>query len=323
MNTPEEFRQQMAEKTDQQLLDMLARPDDWTSQALYIAKEELQGRNVRFIEVAPSQPEQKTDLELTSTMTQDLKPGDLITCPWCGRQAKFDNEDSCPQCGTRPVKPPMQIGIRIYLISFFLQFPLLFVNLYVGFDLYKGRPLPAWFFLLCFTPVIVCCASLITVIVKERTQGAKAMRKAIGQFISIMSVCLQCALFPIALHVGDTYEGQPLPRWFFLFFTPIAVFGVSLIGFLEEQTIYRLRYLIAAVIASLVCLSYTYFGNDGSKLGGAGLSHLESSVLFGVIFIIALNRIGKREVQTKPTTSHVKSEPAGQSPNKPGKDDTD
>jgi hypothetical protein len=46
MSTPEDLAQQMAEKTDQELLAMFTSPADWTAQALDSAKAELRKRNV-------------------------------------------------------------------------------------------------------------------------------------------------------------------------------------------------------------------------------------------------------------------------------------
>jgi len=53
--TREELAARMAEKTDQQLRDIFARPADWSSQALDAARAELQKRNIPPIEIA-SQP---------------------------------------------------------------------------------------------------------------------------------------------------------------------------------------------------------------------------------------------------------------------------
>lgn len=52
MDTQDSLQRQMTEKTDEQLLDMLAQPDDWTSVALDAAKAELQKRAILPEEVA-------------------------------------------------------------------------------------------------------------------------------------------------------------------------------------------------------------------------------------------------------------------------------
>jgi hypothetical protein len=46
MSTPEDFAQQMAEKTDQELLAMFTLPADWTAEAFVSAEAELRKRNV-------------------------------------------------------------------------------------------------------------------------------------------------------------------------------------------------------------------------------------------------------------------------------------
>ena|ERR1017187_863272 len=55
MSTPKDLAQQMADKSEQELLAMFASPADWTPEALDSAKAELRKRNVdtSHIEDAP------------------------------------------------------------------------------------------------------------------------------------------------------------------------------------------------------------------------------------------------------------------------------
>jgi TM2 domain-containing membrane protein YozV len=56
MRTPQELANLMAQKTDQQLLDMFGRAEDWSPVALDAARAELQKRGIRPVEVAPPPP---------------------------------------------------------------------------------------------------------------------------------------------------------------------------------------------------------------------------------------------------------------------------
>jgi uncharacterized membrane protein YhaH (DUF805 family) len=64
MSTPQELAGQMAQKTDQQLLDMFAKPEDWLPEALDAAKVELRQRNVDMtavISVGSQQGQRKAE----------------------------------------------------------------------------------------------------------------------------------------------------------------------------------------------------------------------------------------------------------------------
>jgi len=71
--TPQQPAEKMAEKTDQQLLDMLAKPSDWTPAALDAARTELQKRNIRVVEVAPQIPPNTTYVVTSSGRKRFLK----------------------------------------------------------------------------------------------------------------------------------------------------------------------------------------------------------------------------------------------------------
>lgn len=63
MSTQSTLPSMMAEKTDQELLDMFSRPADWTPDAIDAARAELQKRGLRPIESSPQQPPNR-DFEL-------------------------------------------------------------------------------------------------------------------------------------------------------------------------------------------------------------------------------------------------------------------
>jgi hypothetical protein len=63
--TPQEIASLVAKKTDQELQDMFARPEDWIPLALDAARTELQKRNIRPIEVA-AQPAPNVNVEDTA-----------------------------------------------------------------------------------------------------------------------------------------------------------------------------------------------------------------------------------------------------------------
>jgi hypothetical protein len=73
MNKTQELEGQMTEKTDEELLDMLAQRDDWTSAALDSAKAELQKRGV-----APKEIAQQVAVNSTSSLTPVEQSGEYV-----------------------------------------------------------------------------------------------------------------------------------------------------------------------------------------------------------------------------------------------------
>lgn len=53
MNTTQSLTEQMADKSDRQLLDIFARPSDWSSEALDAARTELHKRGIAVPEPQP------------------------------------------------------------------------------------------------------------------------------------------------------------------------------------------------------------------------------------------------------------------------------
>jgi len=71
MSTPQEMVEKMAAKSNEELLDMLARPNEWTSESLDAAKAELGKRNVDAI--SPVQSKTSFAFQNISSLTRFLK----------------------------------------------------------------------------------------------------------------------------------------------------------------------------------------------------------------------------------------------------------
>lgn len=98
----------MAEKTDQQLQDMFARPADWSPQALDAARAELQKRNVSPVEIA-SQPANDELLSLASRMYTLDEEARLLLTAELERRSIGPNEiqsyiDAQAAISTSPIK---------------------------------------------------------------------------------------------------------------------------------------------------------------------------------------------------------------------------
>ncbi|MGP8201935.1 MAG: hypothetical protein ACLQU4_20785 [Limisphaerales bacterium] len=89
MSTPQDLEKQMAEKTEQELQAMFAKPDDWTPEALSGARAELQKRKITIVT-------QSTKQDSSSAMLH-------VKCPSCQetlavREGLVGKSVKCPHC---------------------------------------------------------------------------------------------------------------------------------------------------------------------------------------------------------------------------------
>ena len=225
MSTPQELAGQMAQKTDQQLLDMVARPAYWIPRQLDAAKAELQKRNIT--------PEPNKELaaqmaERTNEQLQDVAREGWLPEALDAERAELQKRNITPPPPRQAPPPPaadtsfVPVVVRVYgMIIMVLQA--------VGIVLYGIATLVAlvvglvhpFVSRLAFVPAILIAGALIIggqIVIFRLGKGLRA-----GERQAVYGWSILGGLF-LLVGIGFLLTGDP-GRGIAILFT-VAIFHV-------------------------------------------------------------------------------------------------